>query len=103
MAPAAYVAEDGLVMHRGKERSLVLQRLHRCPSVGEWRVGRWQWVGGWVEEHPHRSRGREDVIGGFWEDGKQGKGITFEMKKKISPPPKKLTFWKTQQFHMYRM
>ena len=24
-------------------------------------------VGGWVEEHPHRSRGREDGIGGLWE------------------------------------
>ena len=36
--PAAYVAEDGLWGINGKE------------------VG----VGGWVEEHPHRSRGRED-------------------------------------------
>jgi hypothetical protein len=37
-------------------------------------------VGGWVEEHPHRSRGREDGIGGFQEGvGKPGKGITFEM------------------------
>ena len=35
--PAAYVAEDGLWGINGKE------------------VG----VGGWVEEHPHRSRGRE--------------------------------------------
>jgi hypothetical protein len=35
-------------------------------------------VGGWVEEHPHRSRGREDGIGGFWEGG-PGKGIRFEM------------------------
>jgi hypothetical protein len=32
-----------------------------------------------VEEHPYRSRGREDGIGGFRERGKQGKGITFEM------------------------
>jgi hypothetical protein len=36
-------------------------------------------VGVWVEEHPHRSRRREDVIGCFWEGGKLGKGITFEM------------------------
>jgi hypothetical protein len=36
-------------------------------------------VGEWVEEYPHRSRGREDGIGGFWECGKPGKGITFEM------------------------
>ena len=34
---------------------------------------------GLVEEHPHRSRGREDVIGCFWEGGKLGKGITFEV------------------------
>jgi hypothetical protein len=33
-------------------------------------------VGGWVEEHPHRSGG---VIGCFQEGGKPGKGITFEM------------------------
>ena len=33
----------------------------------------------WVEEHPHRSRGREDVIGCFQEGGKPGKGMTFEM------------------------
>jgi hypothetical protein len=26
-------------------------------------------VGGWVEEHPHRSRGRENGIGGFWKRG----------------------------------
>jgi hypothetical protein len=32
-------------------------------------------VGGWVEEHPPRSRGREDVMGGFWEGGKPGKGL----------------------------
>jgi hypothetical protein len=32
-----------------------------------------------VEEHPYKSRGREDVIGRFLEGGKLGKGITFEM------------------------
>jgi hypothetical protein len=32
-----------------------------------------------VEEHSHRSRGRDDVIGCFREGGKLGKGITFEM------------------------
>jgi hypothetical protein len=36
-------------------------------------------VGGWEEEHPHRSRRREDGIGGFWEGGEPGKEITFEM------------------------
>jgi hypothetical protein len=32
-----------------------------------------------VKEHPHRSKGREDVIGYFQKGGKPGKGITFEM------------------------
>jgi hypothetical protein len=32
-----------------------------------------------VEEHPHRSSGREDGIGVFLERGKQGKGITPEI------------------------
>ena len=41
--------------------------------------GREVGVDRWVEEHPHRSRGREDGIGGFREEGKPGKGITFEM------------------------
>jgi hypothetical protein len=30
--------------------------------------------GGWVEEHPHRSREREDGIGGFWEGGIRKRG-----------------------------
>ena len=33
----------------------------------------------WVEKHTHRSMEREDGIGGFWEGGKPGKGITLEM------------------------
>jgi hypothetical protein len=41
--------------------------------------GRVVGVGGWVEEHPHRSKGREDVIGCFLEGRKLGKGITFQM------------------------
>jgi hypothetical protein len=36
-------------------------------------------VGVWVEEHPHRRRGRKDGLGSFWEGEKLGKGITFEM------------------------
>jgi hypothetical protein len=47
----------------------------QCREIESREVG----VGGWVEEHPHRSSGREDVIGGFCEGGKPGKGITFEM------------------------
>jgi hypothetical protein len=73
MAPAAYIAGDGLVMHQWKERSLVLCRLHRCPSVGELKAGRWEWVGGWVEEHLHRSRRKEDGIGDFGGKGGTGK------------------------------
>ena len=41
--------------------------------------GREMAVGMWVDEHPHRSRVREDVIGCFRDEGKPGKGITFEM------------------------
>jgi hypothetical protein len=47
----------------------------QCRGIDGGKVG----VDGWVEEHPHRSRGREDVIGCFWEVGKPGKGITFEL------------------------
>jgi hypothetical protein len=36
-------------------------------------------VGGWVEEHPHRSREREYGIGIFWESRKPEKRIVFEM------------------------
>jgi hypothetical protein len=36
-------------------------------------------VGVMVEEHSHRSMGREDVTVGFPEGGKRGKGITFEI------------------------
>jgi hypothetical protein len=32
-----------------------------------------------VEDNPHRSRGREPVIGYFWDGGKPVKGITFEI------------------------
>jgi hypothetical protein len=35
-------------------------------------------VDGRVEEHPHRRKKREDVIGGSWR-GELWKGITFEM------------------------
>jgi hypothetical protein len=48
-----------------------------CPSVGECQGRRQGRVGG---GNPHRSRGRKDGIGGFWEGGRKlGKGITFEM------------------------
>jgi hypothetical protein len=36
----------------------------RCLSVGECQGGEWE-VCRWVGEHPHRSRKKEDGIGGF--------------------------------------
>jgi hypothetical protein len=41
----------------------------QCRGIEGGEVG----VGGWVEEHPPRSRGREDVIGCFQEGRKPGK------------------------------
>jgi hypothetical protein len=37
--------------------------------------GREVGVGGWVKEHPHRNRGREDGIGGFQGEGGKGDSI----------------------------
>jgi hypothetical protein len=51
------------------------QKMSRCRGIKGREVGE----GGWVVEHLHRNRGREDVIGCFREGGKPGKGITFEM------------------------
>ena len=42
----------------------------QCRGIEGREVG----VGGWVEEHPHRSKGREDEIGCLWEEGKQERG-----------------------------
>ena len=47
----------------------------QCRGIEGGEVGR----DGWVEEYPHRSMGREDVIGYFWERGKPGKGIRLEV------------------------
>ena len=47
----------------------------QCRGIKGGEVG----VGWWVEEHLHRSRGREAMIGCFQEGGKLGKEITFEM------------------------
>jgi hypothetical protein len=47
----------------------------QCRGIKVREVG----VGRWVEEQPHRIRGKEDVIRCFQEGGKLGKGITFEM------------------------
>jgi hypothetical protein len=61
MAPAAYVAEDGI----GPVKA-------RFPRVGEYQggeVGVARWVGG----HPHRSRGEGYGIRGF-QNGNQERG-----------------------------
>ena len=49
----------------------------QCPSVGECQ-GREAELVGWVGEHPHKSREREDAIKGFVK-GKLGKGKTLDM------------------------
>jgi hypothetical protein len=62
MAPAACVAEDGLVWLSGRRGLWSCDgSMPQCREIEGGEVG----VGGWVEEHPHRSRGREDGIGGF--------------------------------------
>jgi len=76
MAPAAYAAEDGLVVHQWEEKPLILPRLEP-PGYGNVRVGRQEGEVVQVGEHPFRRRGR------VWDRGlidrKLGKGITFEM------------------------
>jgi hypothetical protein len=57
MAPATYVAEDGLVGHQWEEGPLVLRCLHAL-MYGNTRTGKWEWVCVW-REYPHRSRGRD--------------------------------------------
>ena len=52
MAPAAYVAKDGLWDISGR-RALGTVKV-RCPSVGEWKC-REVGVGGWKGEYPHRT------------------------------------------------
>jgi hypothetical protein len=40
----AYVAEDGLVSHHWKERSIGLANFI-CPSTGNTRAKKWEWAG----------------------------------------------------------
>jgi hypothetical protein len=72
MAPAAYVAEDGLIWHQWEGKPLVLWRIDAL-AEGNSRAVRQEWVG----EHSHRSRGRG--VGQGICRGETGKGITFEM------------------------
>ena len=46
----------------------------QCPSVGECQ-GMEAGMGGWVTEHPHRSRGRDNEIGGFRRETGKGDNI----------------------------
>jgi hypothetical protein len=55
--------------------SMKARQMLQCRAIEVGEVG----VGGWMEKHPHRSSGKEDVIGYFWEGEKPKKGITFEM------------------------
>jgi len=70
LAPAVYVPEDGLVGHQWEEKPLVLLNTSVKGTV---RSRRWECVGGWVGEYPHRRRGKEDGIGilrmRIWERG----------------------------------
>ena len=65
MAPAAYVAEDGLVEHQWKERPLGLKMLDtQCRGIPGQGIGN-----GWVGKHGEGEGDRE------FSEGKQGKGI----------------------------
>jgi hypothetical protein len=46
------------------------QQMYQCRGIegGRWEAG----VGGWVEEHPHRSRGMGDGVG---VSGRQGNRV----------------------------
>jgi hypothetical protein len=46
------------------------REMPQCKGIEGGEVG----VGGWVVEHPHRSRGREEGIGSFWEGGNWERG-----------------------------
>jgi len=62
MAPATYVAEDGLWGHQWEQKPLVLGSLD-APSVTECQGG--EGVSGWGGENPHRTwGGRTEVSGG---------------------------------------
>jgi len=72
MAPIAYVAEDGPCRASVGGEDLGPVKAP-CPSEGTVRARRWEGIGGWLGEHPHRSRGRRNGIGDFrrgnWERG----------------------------------
>jgi hypothetical protein len=53
---AAYVSEDGLVGHQGKERPIGRANFI-CLSTGNARAKKWEWVG----------RGVGESMGDFWD------------------------------------
>jgi hypothetical protein len=67
MAPAIYVAEDGLIWHQWDWRPLVLWRFDA-------RAVRQEWVGGWGSTLIEVGR-RKNGIGVFWRENQE----TFEM------------------------
>jgi len=69
MAPAAYLAEDGLVGHQWEEKPLDLSRLE-SPVQENVRVRRQEGVGRWEST---LIEGGRDGIGGLW-TGNQEKG-----------------------------
>jgi len=52
---------------RWEERPLVLESLNAPVKVGK------EGVSGWVGEHPHRTRERENGIAGFWRRNQERK------------------------------
>jgi hypothetical protein len=52
-------------------------RLDRCPSVGESKARRWEWVDEWRNTFIEAGEGGRDRR--FAGGGKTGKGKTFEM------------------------
>jgi hypothetical protein len=71
IAPAAYVAEDGLVSHQWEERPWSFEghmpQYRELPGPGS--------GSGWVVEQGKGGRDRGECV----LEGKPGKGITFEM------------------------
>jgi len=75
MAPAAYVAEDGLVGNQWEKSPLVLCRFD-TPVEGNARTGKLEGMGGSGSTLIEAGQGGWDR--GFLE-GKPGRGITFEI------------------------
>lgn len=68
MAPAAYVAENGLVGHKREEKPLVLSKLNPSPAI----VGEYQ---GGEGEHPYRRNWRGMEYGAYGGEIRKGYNI----------------------------